>query len=351
MKTTIFASFVALIFAPFAAAQCVGDIALDARVDGGDLGVLLANWGPVTSSALSHACDFDGSGKVDGADLGAMLANWGACPPVLWGNIIEMQPDPAVVTDPDLRASIVATGLPWRVSDRGTGIEMLLVPPGTFQMGCIMDSDTYPCAAFSSERPFHQVTLTAPVYLGRYEITQAQWMAKMSANPSYFFVGYADYANRPVEQVSWNIIQSYLAATHLRLPSEAEWEFACRAGTQTPFYNGTTADQTVGSIAWFGGCCGSGNSGSQTHAVGGRAPNALGFHDMLGNVAEWVDDYFAPYQPYAQTNPTGSSTGVYRVIRGGGYVQESHSVRSSARRYASPEISATDTGFRVARNP
>jgi len=146
-------------------------VAVDGRVDGGDLGVLLANWGPVTSTALSRACDFDNSGQVDGADLGALLAGWGACPLSTWATILQAQPDPAVVTDPVLRDAIAATGLPWRVRDTGTGVEMLLVPPGTFQMGCIMGSQ-YGCNSW--ELPVHQVTLTNAFYLGRYEVMPAQ---------------------------------------------------------------------------------------------------------------------------------------------------------------------------------
>jgi formylglycine-generating enzyme required for sulfatase activity len=226
-----------------------------------------------------------------------------------WATLVEAQPDPAVVTNASLRAAIEATGLAWRVRDTATQVEMLLVPPGTFQMGCIMGSNQYGC--YGEELPVHQVTLTNAFYLGRYEVTQSQWVATMGSNPSVF-QGQSDSASRPVERVSWNTIQGYLSATGFRLPTEAEWEYACRAGTQTPFYNGSTDDSTVGALAWY-----SANSGNQTRPVGGKLANAFGFHDMLGNVWEWVNDWYGGYTAEAQTNPTGPVSASYRVFRGG----------------------------------
>lgn len=259
-----------------------------------------------------------------------------------WATLVEAQPDPAVVTDPALRAAIAATGLAWRVRDTGTQMEMLLVPPGTFQMGCIMGSNQYGC--YGEELPVHQVTLTNAFYLGRYEVTQSQWQAWMGSNPSYF-QGSSDSASRPVERVSWNAIQGYLSATGMRLPTEAEWEYACRAGTQTPFYNGSTDDGTVGALAWY-----SPNSGNQTHAVGGKAANAFGFHDMLGNVWEWVNDWYGTYPSSAQTDPTGPVSAARRVIRGGSWTI-SFNVRSSYRSDVTPGYTNFDFGFRVARTP
>ncbi|MFM8733217.1 MAG: formylglycine-generating enzyme family protein, partial [Phycisphaerales bacterium] len=245
-----------------------------------------------------------------------LLAAWGACPVVTpsWATLIEAAPDPAVVTDPVLRQRITATGLAWRVRDTSTQIEMLLVPPGTFDMGCSA-SNQYGCNG--DEKPVHAVTLTNAFYLGRYEVTQSQWQARMGANPSIFQsastqVPAAQVPNRPVEGVSWNTIQGYLGATGMRLPTEAEWEYACRAGTQTPFYNNSTDDNTLGDLAWY-----SPNSGNQTRPVGGMAANAFGFHDMLGNVSEWVNDWYGTYPSTAQTNPMGPARGSARVIRGG----------------------------------
>jgi formylglycine-generating enzyme required for sulfatase activity len=260
-----------------------------------------------------------------------------------WATLIEAAPDPEVVTNPTLRAAIAASGYAWRVRDNGTGIEMLLIPQGTFTMGCIMGSNLFGC--YSREQPVHDVTLTNRFYLGRYETTQQQWTTKMGLNPSYF-QGYADSANRPVEQVSWTAIQGYLSATGMRLPTEAEWEYACRAGTSTPFYNGSTDDATLPSLAQC-----SSNSGGQSRPVGGKAANGFGLHDMLGNVWEWVNDWQGGYPATAQTNPTGPASGVYRQFRGAAWPHGSDVQRSSNRTGGIPGYIAGDVGFRVARNP
>jgi formylglycine-generating enzyme required for sulfatase activity len=326
-------------------ACCIGDIVADRVVNGADLGTLLAYWGPRTSGAFSIASDLNNDGRIDGSDLGILLAYWGACPTAnvpAWATLIEMQPDPAVVTDAALRAAIVATGLPWRVRDTGTGIEMLLVPPGTFQMGCVSGSNGYGCQ--HQELPVHSVTLTNPYYVGRYEVTQAQWLAKFPSNPSYFS-GLQDSAHRPVEQVDWRMAQNFVAGTGLRLPTEAEWEFACRAGTATPFYNGSTDDSTVGTLAWI-----LGNSGMATHPVGSLQSNGFGLYDMLGNVWEWVNDLYAPYPSSAQIDPTGPSTGSAPLLRGGSWAYRQDQCRSSNRSWMT-QGAYWDYGFRVARNP
>ena len=268
-----------------------------------------------------------------------------------WATSLQEQPDSFVVTDPALRAAIIATGRPWRVVDTATQIEMLLVPPGTFQMGCIMGSNQTGC--FSWEQPVHTVTLTQPFYLGRYEVTQRQWTARMGSNPSYFQTPTAQVSAswvplRPVEGVSWNAVSGFCSNTGMRLPTEAEWEYACRAGTETPFYNGSTDEGTVGSLAWYWS-----NAGSQTRPVGWKIANALGFYDMLGNVWEWVFDGYGAYPSGAQTDPTGPVGAVNRVIRGGAWTYEAVGVRSSFRFKDGkpPGYGAYSIGFRVARTP
>ncbi len=267
-----------------------------------------------------------------------------------WATLFESEPDPTVVTDPWLRAAISATGLPWRVRDRGTGIEMLLVPPGTFQMGCVMGSNSNPC--MDTELPVHLVTLTEAFYLGRFEVTQAQWTERMGSNPSSF-QAHADSFSRPVDSVSWTTIQGYLSVTGLRLPTEAEWEFACRAGTETPFYNGSTEDGALQALAWVWG-----NSGYQTHAVGGKVSNHFGLHDMLGNVWEYVNDCLDTYPSTAQTDPAGPGSGsptCLHVVRGGSWASNVRGrwppVRSSLREGRLPQHQSGELGFRVARNP
>ena len=266
--------------------------------------------------------------------------------------VIEQFVNAAVVTDATLRNAITASGLPWRVRDNGTNIEMLLVPAGTFRMGCSA-STQYGCDN-SNEIPTHQVTLTQAFYIGRYEVTQAQWTAKMGSNPSYFS-GYSDSPSRPVEQVSWNMIAStggFMSVTGLRLPTEAEWEYAYRAGTTTAFHSypaqptGFNNDILLGNIAWYYS-----NSGNQTHAVGGKLANALGLHDMSGNVYEWCQDWNQLYPYGSVTNPTGPSTGSYRMLRGGYSSYVSNNCRSSYRSIYTPATVVSSVGFRVARNP
>jgi formylglycine-generating enzyme required for sulfatase activity len=325
-----------------ALAQCLGDLNGDRKVSGADIGILLGEWG---TAGGNTGADIDGNGTVSGSDLGAMLGAWGDCPVTVpsWATLVESQPDPAVVTDPALRAAIAASGLAWRVRETVTQMEMLLVPPGTFQMGCIMGSNQYGC--YSSEQPVHSVTLTNAFYMGRAEVTQSQWTARMGSNSSYF-QGQSDSASRPVEQVSWLTVQGFLDATGMRLPTEAEWEYACRAGTQTPFHNGSTDDSTVSALAWY-----SPNAGGQTRPVGGKAANGFGLYDMLGNVWEWVNDSYDTYPIGAQTNPTGPVDAPYRVIRGGSWNNASYHARSSYRTYVTPGTAGHVLGFRVARTP
>lgn len=328
----------------------VGDFGLEGSVGGDDLAFLLSLWGSTDAFA-----DLSGNGFVGGDDLAILLSNWGEtpyasgnCVTLTWATTLEYLPDPAIVTSATLRNAITATGYPWRVRDNGTNIEMVLIPPGTFNMGCSA-SNAWGCA--SDEIPVHSVTLTNAFYLGRYEVTQAQWQAKMGSNPSTF-QGQADSPSRPVERVSWTTIQNFLTATGMRLPTEAEWEYAYRAGTTTAFHgftgylNGTNDDALVGNIAWYDA-----NSNSQTRPVGGKAANGFGLHDMLGNVWEWCNDWYGDYSSAAQTNPAGSASGTYRVLRGGSWIYYSDFVRSSDRDVSSPGGTNFFIGFRVARAP
>ena len=275
---------------------------------------------------------------------GAMALNGMAWGEASWYTVLELTPNPAVVTDAVVRQNIVASGYPWRVRDNSSGIEMLLIPGGTFTMGC-SESNSYVCDG--EENPTHQVTLSRAFYLGKTEVTQAQWQAKMGNNPSYF----SGNANNPVEQVSWNDIAGFNTATGLRLPSEAEWEYACRGGTTTAFHsmpgypNGTNDDSLLGNIAWYGS-----NSGSTTHAVAGKAANAFGMYDMSGNVYEWCRDWFGNYPTNNVTDPSGSTTGSSRILRGGSGVAID-GCRSSYRGYAGPAYRFNVVGFRVARTP
>ncbi len=303
--------------------------------------------------------DFDLNGVVDAADLSVFLAVWGttttppgACGPAVpaWATLLEGAPDPAVVQDESLRAAIAATTLAWRVKDTATQMEFVLIPPGTYSMGCSA-SASLPCD--SSENPVHSVNITQPFYMSRYEVTQAQWSAAMGSNPAYF-IGYADSPSHPVEKVSWNMIQGFLTSTGMRLPTEAEWEYAYRAGTTTAFHSmpwypsGTNTDSQLGQIAWY-----SSNAGSQTHAVGQKAGNGFGLHDMSGNVFEWVKDWDSSsyYSSSPANDPQGPVSGSTRVFRGGGWTDDSGFCRASDRNNISSGAAFYSIGFRAARTP
>ncbi|MFN9125143.1 MAG: SUMF1/EgtB/PvdO family nonheme iron enzyme, partial [bacterium] len=268
-----------------------------------------------------------------------------------WYEVLEQNPDPAVVTNESMRNAIIATGLPWRVRDRGTQIEMLLVPSGTFDMGCML-----PTGCQTWALPVHPVELTSAFYMGRYEVTQAQWMLWMGSNPSEFSKGspevpWSQVLNRPVERTSWNMIQPFLALTGLRLPTEAEWEYAYRAGTTTSYHsmpgfpNGTDDAAQLGTISWF-----TGNAVSQTRPVGQKAANALGLHDMTGNVSEWTNDFLSDtyYASSPSTDPPGPATGEVRVVRGGS-IYDYAALRSFHRDWDWPYQADGSLGFRVAR--
>ena len=322
-------------------------------------------FGVSTSAVQAQVCagDVNGDHVVDSTDLAILLGNWGNCPGPTWATVLEWAPDCAVVTNVTLRDAITASGLPWRVRDNGTGIEMLLVPAGTFMMGCSA-STQYGCG--SDESPTHQVTLPQAFYMGRYEVTQAEWTAKMGSNPSFFVSanGYSSGTRKPVEQVSWNMIAStggFMRVTGLRLPTEAEWEYAYRAGATTAFHSyseqptGFNDDTLLGNIGWYSGNNGAlGSSTYGTKAVGGKLANGLGLHDMAGNVSEWCQDWYGPYSSGSVTNPTGPTTGTYRVLRGGFWGGDSNFCRASWRNSNSPDVIIDygfTGGFRAARNP
>ena len=386
---------------------CAADIDASGAVDGNDLAVILGAWGPcapVITSILPNTGPASGgthititgnyfsgpatvtlggvaatsvqvvnsttvtavtpAGTIGAKAVGvttpggtASLASGFTYATVVvppWATLLEAAPDPAVVTSSTLRAAISASGLAWRVKDTATQIEFALIPPGTFNMGCSA-SQQFGC--YGEENPVHQVTLTNAFYLGRYEVTQAQWQATMGSNPSYFQsasaeVPAAQVPNRPVERVSWNMIQGFLSQTGMRLPTEAEWEYAYRAGTTTAFHgftgylSGTNDDSLLGNIAWF-----SSNSSSQTRPVGGKLGNGYGLHDMSGNVFEWVNDWSGGYSSGAQTNPSGPATGSDRVFRGGSWNNDSNNCRASFRYFSYRGGYNVFIGFRAARTP
>lgn len=225
---------------------------------------------------------------------------------------------------------------------------------GTFTMGSAVNES----GRTDREGPRHQVTVDS-FYIGKYPVTQEKYLELMGTNPSYF-----KGANLPVEQVSWfdaveycnrlslseglepaytvtgnNVSWNY-GSNGYRLPTEAEWEYACRAGTVTPYYSGSSANDA----GWH-----SGNSGGSTHPVGEKQPNPWGLYDMHGNVLEWCWDWLGPYTGETQANPRGPASGSSRVYRGGGWYFAAQQSRSAFRFGNHPFLRSYVIGFRLVR--
>ena len=221
----------------------------------------------------------------------------------------------------------------------GVSFTMIAVKGGTFTMGATLEqgSDAY------NDKPTHQVTLS-DYYIGETEVTQELWQAVMGSNPSDF-----SGTNLPVEGVSWNDCQTFitklnqLTGKNFRLPTEAEWEYAARGGQKSRGYE-YAGSNTLSDVAWY-------NSGSKTHPVKQKQANELGLYDMSGNVYEWCQDYYGSYSSNAQTNPTGPSSGSYRVNRGGGWDSSASYCRVADRSCNSPGLRDYALGFRVVLLP
>ena len=270
------------------------------------------------------------------------------------------------------------------------GMEMLKIPAGHFMMGdnscktvtrtCPKDdpatpkneaetnceSKEAPCTFLKNARPVHQVTLTSPFYMSQTGVTQEQWSLVMGTNPSHFVsdkLGYSSDKN-PVEKVSWHDAITFANALSkkedlpacydqkgktiggasvytckgYRLPTEAEFEYAARAGTKGARYS------PLDDIAWYAK-----NSGGTSHPVGKKAANSFGLYDMLGNLDEWCHDWLGDYPKGPQTNPEGPSTGTTRVLRGGGVRYNALIVRAAHRMAAPPSLAFEYFGVRLVR--
>jgi formylglycine-generating enzyme required for sulfatase activity len=228
--------------------------------------------------------------------------------------------------------------------DLGGGVEMefVLIPTGEFVMGDDRGAD--------GEKPAHKVKITQPFYLGKYEVTQEQWEAVMGHNPSQF-----KGPNNPVERVSWHDCQTFLAKLNEKLgadggefslPTEAQWEYACRAGTTTQYSFGDDFSG-IGDYAWCGG-----NSEGMPHPVGQKKPNAWGLHDMHGNVLEFCADWFSDdyYRNSPAEDPAGPDSGRDRMSRGGSWsLVDPAKFRCACRGSYPPVYRSRYRGFRVAR--
>jgi formylglycine-generating enzyme required for sulfatase activity len=208
------------------------------------------------------------------------------------------------------------------------GLSYIWIPPGTFQMGCLPqnvvagEANENECENY--EQPAHTATITKGFWMGQTEVTQAAYQRVRGTNPSNF---HGDPL--PVEQVSWDDANAYCGRVGMRLPTEAEWEYAARAGSSADRY-GDPDD-----IGWHGA-----NSDHQTHEVGQKQPNAWKLHDMLGNVWEWVGDWYDAnyYSQSPPQDPRGPSSGKYRVLRGGSANDLPLSMRASYRFKIDPGV-------------
>ena len=220
----------------------------------------------------------------------------------------------------------------------GIKYNMVWVDGGTFRMGATSEQSS----EISDEKPVHSVTLSG-YYIGKTEVTQALWQAVMGSNPSYF-----EGDDLPVEQVSWDDCQEFirklnsLTGQNFRLPTEAEWEFACRGGNNSRGYK-YSGSNYIDNVAWYDG-----NSGDKTHPVATKSPNELGIYDMSGNVWEWCADWYGDYSSGRQTNPKGPYDGSRRVCRGGCWSYIARCCRSSFRGSSDPTRRYYYLGLRLA---
>jgi len=218
------------------------------------------------------------------------------------------------------------------------GMEFVLIQPGTFHMGSV-DGD-------ADEKPIHPVTISKPFYIGKYEVTQKQWRNVMGTNPSRY-----QGDNRPVESVSWNDAQNFIRKLNVRegtkkyrLPTEAEWEFAARGGTQTHGFK-FAGSSKVADVAVH-----SENAGGETRPVGSKRPNELDIYDMSGNVWEWCSDWKDDYGRSAERDPGGPTSGSYRVLRGGSFLDYDSNCRVAGRSSGNPNARYRADGFRCVQD-
>ena len=261
-------------------------------------------------------------------------------------------------------------------------IEMVQIPGGTFQMG----SPTTEPNRWDDETQ-HTVTVTS-FWMGKYEVTQGQYQTVIGSLPSdlpsdsYFGVGNnypvycvswydaivfcnrlsmreglspayrIDGSTNPTEwgsvptssNVTWNAVEIVAGSNGYRLPTEAQWEYACRAGSTAPWHTASRTDRDLGNYAWYDS-----NSNSRTHEVGRKFPNEWGLYDMHGNVYEWCWDWYGAYTSAGQTDPTGAASGTNRVERGGSWLNDGRLARSASRDNSNPFSGVINLGFRLVR--
>lgn len=257
-----------------------------------------------------------------------------------WKEIHTVTPGKPITIAAKLKSLLPEPGATWR--EPVTGMDFIWIPGGCYNMG----SPPNELGRDADEGPVHKVCLDG-FWIGKYEVTQGQWKKIMEKNPS-FFNRKDDY---PVDSVSWNDVQFFMQNLSnasegrfaYRLPSEAEWEYACKSGGQPERFAG---GDRFNSLAWF-----KGNSNRTTHSVGEKAPNNVGLYDMSGNLSEWVEDNYSmnAYKLHGENNPVYTMSGPNRVIRGGSWNHDEKNCRSADRDFAPAEEKSKTIGFRLVK--
>jgi formylglycine-generating enzyme required for sulfatase activity len=312
-----------------------------ATLSGDSIVAKSGDWEDVGCSRIYLA--LQAQGGVDWANWAAMLfiAPKSAMHQVFdWSLLIEMNAKPVkapiTTVTPPLEIVTLRTGTGF--SDPFEG-QMVFVQGGSFMMGSNEGSDV--------EKPVHKVTLS-DFYIGKFQVTQAQWKAIMGDNPSAFIGD-----DHLVEKVSWNDVQEFIKKLNektgqkYRLPTEAEWEYAALGGQKSRGFKYAGSDN-LNEVAWYDE-----NSGSKTHPVGQKKPNELGLYDMSGNVYEWCADWYGSdyYKNSPKNNPTGPVNGSSRVMRGGSWYSRADRCRVSSRGSCTPDFRCYFIGFRLLRTP
>ncbi|MDA1138447.1 MAG: formylglycine-generating enzyme family protein [Planctomycetota bacterium] len=228
------------------------------------------------------------------------------------------------------------SGLPHEIRHKVTGMHLVFIPAGEFMMGSPKNEKDR-----AKDETQHRVTVTKPFYMGKYEVTQAEWKQVTGKEPWKGQTYAKENSRHAATEISWQDCQEFLgkAGSELRLPTEAEWEYACRAGTTTAYSFGDGSSK-LGDYGWFSENASAKGERSENasakgeryaHPVGQKKPNAWGLYDMHGNVWEWCSDWFGDYSSRTDTDPTGAQSGSYRVHRGGSWCSDARSCRSAIR--------------------
>jgi formylglycine-generating enzyme required for sulfatase activity/serine/threonine protein kinase len=279
-------------------------------------------------------------GKIENVTKGKHKISVGKDQYFDWKATFTVQPGKTKTITAKLNPILPDPGATWR--EPITGMEFTWVPKGCYNMGSNPDE----MGRDDDEGPVHKVCVDG-VWVGKHEVTQGQWKKIMGKNPSFF----NRKENFPVDNVSWNDVQIFIQKMSdmskgkfvFRLPSEAEWEYACKSGGFDERFAG---GERFNTLAWY-----IGNSNRTSHSVGEKAPNSIGLYDMSGNISEWVGDNYSAdaYKFHNENNPTNTKSGPNRVIRGGNWKEDKNSCRSTNRDFAPAEEKKKTIGFRLVK--